>query len=489
MKWLVFIIFCLIGRGLWAQEVLFSPAQKVPSKINQYEILGKNSEGIIVWKSGPKYNLIEAYESSSLDLKWARELKIEGKKSRVFEIVQSQNDLFVFYTNKESSNIKLYVLQIDKKLRRVGEPILLDAYKRRFGSYSYQYKIKYDKSRSQFVVLKMFPKGGVDIYSNIELIWLNKNLEKQGTYSVNIESDWEFHDCVVLDNEQIYFVQKKIKRIFVSKSPLYDKVKVNKLHYSQEKGQEYMLENTNKEWYFNDLKFEWDHINEQLAVGGFYSANQSNKVLGIIYGYLDFDSKEQKLPVRVPFDYDLLQKAGYKTLFNQNNYIQGVEVRKLILRRDGGALLVGESHSTIGIQSQFLPSYDSRFENRGQTLKEHYYDDVLLFSINPTGEVLWDAVLQKKQYSENDNGYFSSIGFMNAKTSIYLLFNETIANNSNLNDFKVDSQGENRVKTLLNPSDYKLTPAPRYAKQISSSEIIIPSINYRNEFLLIKLKY
>lgn len=261
------------------------------------------------------------------------------------------------------------------------------------------------------------------------------------------------------------------------------------------------------QYLFNDFGSDWDYINKELVVTGFYSENQATRIIGYFFVKPDFniaksvikeaedsdlkiaqDTLGQK-PVYHGFEQDFVRKVGNKNFLGNGIYLEYIEIRKLILRSDGGVLLVGESHNSNASQFPYPANYDNRFSNRREMLYEHYYDDVLLFSINPDGTTQWSEILKKKQYSENDQGYFSSFGYINTGQRIHLIFNESVSKDNMLNDFIIDTKGEYKIKSVLDPAEFKLNTAPRYSKQISPSEVIVPSINYRNEFLIIKLKY
>ncbi|MEZ4913636.1 MAG: hypothetical protein R2798_06240 [Chitinophagales bacterium] len=42
---------------------------------------------------------------------------------------------------------------------------------------------------------------------------------------------------------------------------------------------------------------------------------------------------------------------------------------------------------------------------------------------------------------------------------------------------------------MFNAQEYNILLANRHARQISNEEIIIPAFNYRNEFVLTKIKF
>ncbi len=505
-SFLLVLLLSMTFQSVCAQKMEMSPAQKIPSKVAEYEIIGKTTEGILVWKSGPRYNLVESYDPDNLNLKWAREFELINRKGRVLETILVDDDIYVFYVNKVKRDYTLYMAKVSSKLKRLGPEVVLDTYKRKFGSYGFKYEMKFDKSRSRFLIIKETLRASLQTNLSIELIWADVLMKKNANYKVEIESDWRYDDCLLLDDGTIFIVKKKNKKTLLSQESMFHELTVEKYNPFTRSSKKVTL-HSGDTYLFNDFDFDWDYINKELVVTGFYSENQATKVDGYFFVKPDFtkakeivkeseyseretfeDTVKQK-PVYYGFEQDFVRKVGNKNFLKSAVYLEYIEIRKLILRSDGGVLLVGEAHNSNSSQSPYPPSYDNRFASRRELLLEHYYDDVLLFSINPDGSVLWSEILKKKQYSENDQGYFSSFGYVNTGNKIHLIFNESVSKDNMLNDFIINTKGEYKIKSVMDPEEFKLNTAPRYSKQISPSEVIVPSINYRNEFLIIKLEY
>ena len=71
---------------------------------------------------------------------------------------------------------------------------------------------------------------------------------------------------------------------------------------------------------------------------------------------------------------------------------------------DGGVILIGERTRMFergGTSRNYIDGI-SRF------MVDYYFDDLLITSIHPSGEIHWKTILHKKQYSQDDNGIYSS---------------------------------------------------------------------------------
>ena len=180
------------------------------------------------------------------------------------------------------------------------------------------------------------------------------------------------------------------------------------------------------------------------------------------------------------------RKANMTTTIKSKDYIYNLKMREVILRQDGGALFVGETYYT---SSKTVPRSSFDTFNVRQAGLNYHYNDLVVLSINPDGSLLWDEVLKKRQYSEEDKGYYSSFGMVNSGNALNFIFNEEISNNTNVNNYKMDSTGEHTIESMMNVYDYNVMIAPRYYKQTSPTEIVMPAFNKKNEFLLLKIGF
>lgn len=478
----------LFGISLSAQEVILSQAQKIPSKITEFEIIGYTNEGLLIQKFGPKLNLIECFNRNDLSLRWAKQLILKGKRAQIIEVVTSGNDLLVFYYLKEGRYYNVYARRVDSKLKvKIKDTLILKA-RRKFGEQAFTFDLIYDKSHSWFIIQKSY-RNSLTPY-RFENVWLSPNLEVIDRKEFALEKlDWRYKQTIIKNNGTLYFVQGHIKRTLFTNTELYDLIRVEE--YNPFLKESRTINISTKDQLLIDVKGDWDIYNQQLVFSGFYSFKQTSDLAGFFYITADFEQDTPKSGIIefTSFDKTFIAEVNDQTMLSPSDRLRDIEVRHFILRSDGGGVLIGEAHSTdAGVGSRPFV-FDDRFGNRSNSLLQYYYNDVVLFSVNPDGSKDWNKLLQKNQYSENDRGYFSSIGVMNSRYNINLLFNEYLSRRTTLNNYSINSQGENVISSIFDASNYKLSMAPRYAFQVSPSEIIIPSFNHRNEFLLAKIQY
>ena len=128
---------------------------------------------------------------------------------------------------------------------------------------------------------------------------------------------------------------------------------------------------------------------------------------GYFYTFVDLEAGQVSQNIFTPFAPEFMQKTKRDIGAGRDaKNVSHLKVAELVVRRDGGALLHGESYYT-DMHRMMRSSFDSYYNNRQYVeVTNYYYDDIVALSINPDGSLFWDEVLKKRQFSEEDEGYF-----------------------------------------------------------------------------------
>lgn len=98
----------------------------------------------------------------------------------------------------------------------------------------------------------------------------------------------------------------------------------------------------------------------------------------------------------------------------------GFRPRNMILRSDGGAVLVAEQYYR---QSRAVPTYQGL-----QVDTYHSYLDIVVLNIGPDGELDWARRIPKQQTTANDSGAFSSFAMATVRDRFYFVYNDNPRN-------------------------------------------------------------
>ena len=108
-------------------------------------------------------------------------------------------------------------------------------------------------------------------------------------------------------------------------------------------------------------------------------------------------------------------------------------------------------------------------------------------SLDNEGKYEWSSVIHKSQYDEGNDNYLS-YALMLWGGQIHFLFNETERRQRLINDRSVTPDGKVNRNPPLRSLDRGFEFMPRYAKQVSADEIIIPT-TYRNYVSFARIEF
>jgi hypothetical protein len=113
---------------------------------------------------------------------------------------------------------------------------------------------------------------------------------------------------------------------------------------------------------------------------------------------------------------------------------------------------------------------------------------LLVISLSKSGIIEWMAPLAKKQFSQDDDGDFSSFLLIKGSNLLRILFNDEIKNENTISQYIVRSDGSYERKSLLNTDYRKLKIMFRQGKQVSSNACLIPCLS-RNKLKFLKIEF
>jgi hypothetical protein len=183
--------------------------------------------------------------------------------------------------------------------------------------------------------------------------------------------------------------------------------------------------------FIQDLTLNVDSDGDILC-GGFYGNKGTFAIRGAFFLRLDNDTKEIVHSSFKEFDNDFIteymtekeeKKATNKAdRKGEDVEMSNYELRDLIRREDGGAVMVGEQYRF------YETTTTTTNANGGSTTRTFYhyvYNDIIVVNIDPQGDIEWAAKVPKRQHSVNDGGYYSSFAIVVTESNIHLVFNDS----------------------------------------------------------------
>ena len=487
-------------------DIIFGEEIKEARSSNLESILGYDETGIYVLKTegGGAFSsgqdcFIEHFDNKMNQTK-SEELIITDKngEERDYEfIVHMNNTLYVFSSieNKKTDKVNLYAQTINKKTlrpnndsRKIAEINYAEKGSGSFGDF--QFNISKDQTKLMIHYLLPAKKKEKE---KIALIVLDKELgllwEKKCTlpYLEELFDDERYR----IDNDgNAYILGVVYKEKALAKRKGKPNYKYQLISY-KDKGEtysEYPIELAGK--FITDMQIAINDKND-IVCAGFYSNIGTFSINGSYFLNINGSNGEIVNKSFKAFDLEFItqnmtereaNKVKKKEEKGKDVELAEYDLDDIILRDDGGAILVGEQF--------YIEVYTHTTSNGGSYTSYHYnYNDIIVINISPEGQIEWAKKIPKEQESIDDGGTYSSYTMSVFGDKMFFIFNDNPKNLTNTGDGKLKNYNPNResiVALVAMDSDgkykkealYKMKRSdvlirPKLSKQISEDEMII----------------
>lgn len=247
-----------------------------------------------------------------------------------------------------------------------------------------------------------------------------------------------------------------------------------------------------KDKFITDMTFRIGNEGD-LICAGFFSDRGTTSIKGTCFFRVDPETEEAFNISLQEFDFDFrtaFMRAGQQRRAeraeesgnaNQQAELDRFALNDLILRSDGGAVIVAEQY--------FVYQRTYRMWDGTLQFDEFYnYNDIIVVNIRPDGSMEWSVRIPKRQETVNDGGYYSSYAMAVVRDRLYFIFNDNSRNYTSDNDnFLYNFNGRNSIITLaeirkggelemyplFNNRDAGVITRPKICKQTGSRKMIV----------------
>jgi hypothetical protein len=475
MKYFFSFLFIISFLQGISQDILISAEQSMRTDYD-YEIIGKIGNKVLLFKDEANEFKVEVFDDK---MKSIKEKKLELGRSylKLIGITSSSKDFTIIYSHKQKGDTYLKANKYDNQLTLLDTAIL-DIFERRAfapiftmtKSKNKEYILMYNVEKEKFLETLVFDT------KKMELVWKQTFQPKDFYYGrdfVNflVDNNGGGHLILERDNERL----KKASNRFEFYS----------FNENMDNPNGYLMLMGEKLWY--DIYFEYDNLHDKIVAGGFYANDFQTKTTGYFYLKINPKNADDYVLNYQPFQPRFIQEVLGKEKRTKKDGFGEVDIQEIVLRRDGGILLIAERNRRYARQ---VNTVTAAYSGRGSTTPQvdYYYNDLLVFSIHPDGELHWKDILHKKQYSQDDGAMYSSYFLLKTRSNLRFLYNDEIKQESTVNEYILTGKGTPDRKNIMNTQGVELMLVMKNATQVSADEVIIPS-ERRRQLKLIKLTY
>ncbi len=498
------IVLLMTGLALNAQKIVYSEPERDDTRRLNFEIAGKISGNFLIYKNIRNKNWITVLDN---DLKQIGKVEQEyvPDNDRVINVdfFPYTDFCYMIYQYQKRNIIYCIAAKIDGNGNKIGDIIELDTTQIGFAASNKIYSVLTSEDKSKIIVFKINSKNKKMYYISTVLLDDKLNTLKKSRLSLPMEDRDDYVGEFQLDNEgdMVFTKFDRVNSENIGKASFIIK-------YAQADSfmvKELAIEKT----YLDEIHIKPDNYNKRYLITSFYYKQRRGNTDGYYFYIWDKQSGKAVLEDTITFSETLRREArgnsNVKMAFN--DYF----IRHIITKRDGGFIISSEAYYTTQRGSNwsrwnnlygspymrpmdyyyYSPYYYNSFWggsrwNDGQSVR-YQADNIIISSYDKNGNREWNNVIRKEQYDDqSDDVLFYQI--MNTGGQLHFLFNQMEKRVMLLNDYTIDPGGEIKPNPTLKGLDKGYEFMPKYGKQVSARQIIIPCL-YRNYVCFAKLDF
>lgn len=479
MKRLLFIFLFFFSLNVCAQVVEFSNEFRLPAKASRFRVVGKNNDGVVVRLYGTE-DIIDVFDEK-LRLTTGKTIDFRNQSGLLQHIMLNRTGAVIFYLLQEKKYSVLMAQPVSSKFVEIGKAMPIDTFFDRKDLVASN--LRFRTSADQSYLLVYYPYFSGNKISSIHFMCLNRSLGK--LYNLNVIMDRDEREL----EDSRSLVDNQGNAMYILRPPDHNGKSNYDVYRMSNEGDVKVFRIQTEKPVFGEPSFEIDNKNGNLILTGFYgeiTPSGESAATGVFYSCFDPANGIPLSSKYIDFSKDFMFKLTGRQPGDKGR-LYTFNVRKAILRNDGGVLVLAESFikdtRDIPVATGFQPGFSSF-----RTAETFQFNDVIAFSIRPDGETEWNSVMRKKQMSEDDNGAYSSFLIMNEKDKLRLLYVDDVINSGSLNQFILNSDGTTDKKTIFNQDDKDVYLLPKMGRQTTPNEVVIPSFK-GNALRIVKITF
>lgn len=482
----ILIVCCSIIQ-LKAQNVVISNPIKIHSKVIDFELLGKNQNGIYVYYYDQSRSEIELF-NDQLRPVIKREIDVKDKNTTIESIFLQDDKAIVFYTHQVDNSLYLKARSLNNYLESSNFVNYLDSIPNVKNAGYYSYYVKQSPNQQFFTFFSIFEdKSGFLVRYQI----LDKDLHyvTDGVFEIK-QKDMVLKSFKINDNGVVYAVMAHQIRGSDANDYIYDQLYSFIYNPTIQEGLEQHNEKT-EGLRFKNIITEIDNNSNRAFAAANYKSVENSEDIGL-YILSTEPASNHTLQHRYPYTKVSMEQLHSYDAKDWKDQAMIIRPKYILTQSDGGCMVISEGQYQYTKVVRSAPvSYPYSMYNSDMYTRaydQNHYFDISATSIDGKGRVNWNALMPKMQITEGDGGVYSSFVMFESNNVLKFLFNEDIYSNGNFVEYNLNPAGETKSISLLNTQKDDLVLIPQKGLQISPTEVIIPS-EQKRIFQLVLFKY
>jgi hypothetical protein len=504
MKLLRAVLITLItlsSSALWAQKIVYSQPEKDDTRRMNFDIIGKVSGNFLIYKNVRSNHAITVYNN---------DMEIIGREEHEYmpderlinvDFFPYADHSYMIYQFQKRNVVYCMAVKINGLGKKVSDVIELDTSHISFTASNRIYSVVSSEDKSQIMVFKINARDRSKYTVTTALFNDQLALRKKSRFVVPMDENRDNLDEFNVDNDGD-FVFTRFNRTSN------DAIETASIIWKPALSDTFtVVDVPHEKMWLDEPHLKVDNVNKRYFVTSFYYKERRGNIDGFYFYVWDKVSRQPSMQNSLTLGEEIRREArtGNNLKMAFNDYF----VRNVIVKRDGGFLINSEAYYTTsrfnnwnrwgylyGPYNQFdylsmSPMYNSwwwrnRYGSNSQAVR-HHAENITVMSFDNQGKIQWSNVIHKEQFDDESDDRIS-FQVMNTGAQVHYLFNMDEKRALLLNDYTLSPDGQmNRNPTLKN-LDRGYEFLPKYAKQVSGKQMLIPCF-HRNYICFAKIEY
>lgn len=473
-RFLLFTLLLLQAHFSKAQTAIVSDPLAIRNDYG-YELIGRLRDRILLFRDKFSEFEVQAYDNQ-MHLSWSKELDdLDRRGIQVVAVIPGRNDFTVVHKLRRRGHTYLRLHKYDPGANLIDSMTVKDYGERVFTPPVLD--IIQSEDRNCILVYNSAEHDKIELscfrLDKMQVLW-----DKVILLETADRYEPDPYEMALSNNGDFYFISEKNNRRSKIESHSYHILHINA-------ASDNVIQVPLKEYLTLESKFAIDNLNNRLTGVGIWGDKNRNRANGTFFFSMDLINNISQVLHYEMFDEKFLSILRQRDGDDGGKGITDSELKQVVLRQDGGALLIAERNHEI----QRGASAGRGFFREGmRMIVDYYYDDMYAIAFSPDGKPQWKTALHKKQYSQDDEGTFSSYFLVKNAEHLRLLFNDEIKYENTCSEYVLSPAGEFDRNGILNTMNQGLRLRFRDAIQMNTSECLVPS-EYRNRLRLVLLRF
>ena len=450
------LLFSFHTASLESQNCLISAQTSLRNDFAYYLIPTEQSRAVLLHDKSLRFTMQRLQEN----LEWTEEINIQlkGKKWEVMECLREPNGFGVYYLSHSGHigsliysifNVHGILLQEDTIIS--GED---------WDIYS-GFKTKFSENQDWICL------GYSDRQDQRRLLLYNHKTKSEAKEillsQIIADKEMRVPELQVSNDGNIYLLGIKNESEFLKKKFLFNLFSIDtsgNVAWQKEYNYEEML----------PLHFllQYDNVEKKLILAGTYTkkgSSPSGYFINTITSRGVFSE-----PIFEPFGEKMIQQwTGTK-----KKEIKDLDLvtRQVVCTNTGAILLFLENNKELTRRSY---PYQNAGPLNGTRWVDFYFEDIAVASFSAAGNKMWERVLYKRQFSQDDEGLYSSFFLLRTDDFLRLIFNDEIEEGTTVSEYIIGPDGRNMRKSILNTGKKDIHLRLTDAVQVEADKLLVPS--------------